>query len=246
MPDFKLEPEFHEAYHAWKAAPQEPAAKAAILKVLDPAIQGAVRFHVKDSNPLLHSQARRLALKSLPAYDPARGRLSTHLYAQLQGLKRIHRRQGSVLAVPEQVSLDRAYLENTTNELENELGRPPTDMELADRTGFSPRRMTRVRSYRPAVAEGSVEDPETGENFAQDVAQAPQRRQPRALVHQQVVYDELDPYHQKIMELALGWGGRRRHSNQEIAAKLTRTPGAISQAKARIQAQLDELADLEF
>ena len=52
------------------------------------------------------------------------------------------------------------------------------------------------------------------------------------------VYDELDPYHQSIMEYTLGLNGKPVLSNLEIAKKLNRTPGAISQAKKRIEEKL--------
>jgi hypothetical protein len=60
----------------------------------------------------------------------------------------------------------------------------------------------------------------------------------------QMVYDDLDPYHQQVMEHTLGMNGRRVASNADLAKKLGKSPGAISQAKARIQTFLDQGEEL--
>jgi hypothetical protein len=231
-----IEPDFAEPYAAWKAQPG-PAANAAILKTLHPTIEGAIRTHVGAPNPLLYSRARRMALEGLRGYDPSRGRLQTHLYNHLLGLKRVNRQQTQILGVPERVALDHYHLGAAERELAHELGREPTDGELSDRTGFSAARLTRVRSYRPGVAEGTLE--EAGQPFGGAAAPSGQDMWFR------LVYDDLpDAYHRKVMELGLGLNGHRVHQNQEIARRLGRSPGAISQAKARIQAMLDQEPEL--
>jgi hypothetical protein len=241
MSSDRLEDDFKEPYAAWKATPG-PATNTAMLKALHPTIEGAIRTHVGEPSPLLVSRARAMALQGLRGYDPKRGRLQTHMYNHLLGLKRASRQMTTVLKVPERVALDRHHLEGATQELAHELGREPTDGELADRTGFAPRRMARVRSYTPGVAEGALEaaNPEAQAVFGGVRGPAGQRRD----LWVDVVYSELDPYHQKVMELALGLGGRRPLANQDIARKLKKSPGAISQAKLRIQKMLDEGEEL--
>lgn len=237
----QLEDDYREPYTAWKAA-QTPETNAAMLTALKPTIEGAIRTHVGQANPLLASRAKVMALEGLASYDPARGRLQTHLYNHLQGLKRANRQQTTILKVPERISLDRYQLQQMEDSLRAQLGREPTDIELADHTGFSPRRMARVRSYDPAVSEGMMADQETGGGFAGAViAPHVQREQ----LWRDIVYDELDDYHRRIMELAMGYGGRKPLPNHVIASRMQRSPGAISQAKARIQQRLDEMYDLE-
>lgn len=234
-----LEDDFREPYQTWKAAPT-PQANAAMLGHLGPTIDQAIRAHVGAPNPLLTSRARRLALQALGSYDPKRARLRTHLFNQLQGLKRVQRQQTTVLKVPERVALDRHHLENATRELADNLGRDPSDFELAEHTGFSPARLATVRSYHPAVAEGTLAAATPAHEVLGGVAG------PAAPGHlwQQIVYDDLGPLDQQIMEHALGLHGRPRLPNQEIAARLGRSPGLISQRKRRIQEQLDRAAEL--
>lgn len=231
-----LEDDLRSPYQAWKAMPT-PDTNAAMLTALKPTIEGAIRTHVGEPNPLLTSRARVMTLQGLRSYDPKRGRLQTHLYNHLLGLKRANRQQTQILKVPERVVFDRSQLTAAEDELRNVLGREPTDEEVANNTGFSAKRMARVRSYRPGFAEGHLESFGDGQVFG-DV------RSPVVAQHsawREIVYDELDAYHKKIMELAFR---ARPLANHEIARRMNRSPGAISQAKARIQAMLDEEHDL--
>lgn len=236
--DDRLEEEYRTPYAAWKAAPG-PTTNAAMLTAMAPAIDGAIRTHVGASNPLLVSRARMMALQGLRSYDPRRGRLQTHVYNQLLGLKRANRQQTQILRVPERLALSRRHLDTATQELQAKLGREPTDVELSDATGFDLKHLARIRAAQSGLAEGYF-DEAGGEvpGGVRRVGPAPASR------WHAVVYDELDDYHKKIMEYAYGLHGRRPLQNQEIAVKLRRSPGAISQAKARIQAMLDEEHEL--
>ncbi len=238
-PGDRLEDEYREPFQAWKAQ-QTPQTNAALLKAVHPAIEGAVRAHAGDVNPLAVSRARAMTLKALPGYDPARSRMKTYLYNQLQGLRRVARQQGQVLKVPERVAFDRYHLENATQELTDRFGREPTDDELADHTGFSGRRIAKVRSYAPPVAEGTLEAANPDQMvFGGAGGPAAQRL---SAVHD-AVYGDLPPRDQLIFEWTLGYNGKRRLSNQQIAAKLGVSPGLVSQRKAAIQQMLDSVAD---
>lgn len=232
-----LEEEFKVPYAAWKAAPT-PESNRAMLKTLEPLIQKGVTTFTGQTNPLLTSQARRLTLEGLRSYDPTRSRLQTHLYNQYKGLRRISRQQSQVISVPERVLFDQQRLRGYEQELTDQLGRAPSDRELADHSGFSMKRISHVRRYQAGIPEGSLESAAQGLTPQVRPSNQPQE------TWLQMVYDDLQPMDQKIMELSLGLHGRTALSNQEIARKLGRSPGAISQRKARIQQLLDQEQDL--
>lgn len=234
-----LEDDFREPYTAWRAAPG-PTTNSAMLKALHPTIEGAIRTHVGEPNPLLTSRARVMALQGLQGYDPKRGRLKSHMFNHLLGLKRANRQQTTILKVPERIQLDQYHLGNATDELRATLGMEPTDDQLADYTGFNPARIAKVRSYRSGLSEGAIEDATGGQVFGGVVAAGG----PESSHWRDIVYDGLDDYHRRVMELTLGLNGRRPMANQDIARKLNRSPGAISQAKLRIQKMLDEEHEL--
>jgi DNA-directed RNA polymerase specialized sigma subunit len=236
-----LEDNFREPYTAWKKQ-QGPETNRAILTALAPTIEGAIRTHVGPPNPLLTSRARVMTLQGLPAYDPKRGRLSSYTYNHLLGLKRANRQQTQILKVPERVVLDKYSLDSAEAELRAVLGTEPTDQQLADHTGFSPRRMAKIRKHQSGIAEGYMDESPDG---AHDVFGGVQLlgKKDRS-IWADVIYDELDDYHKKIMELAFGLNGRRPLPNHVIADKMSRSPGAISQAKLRIQKMLDQEQEL--
>jgi len=232
----KLEPEYRDLYDRWKSNPT-PTNNAEFLKKINPWLKQTARSHTGSDDPLLMSQAKRLALESLGTYDPQQASLRTHLSRQLQGLRRIKRQQQQVLSIPERVALNSQQLEEVSMSLEHELGREPTLRELSDRTGLTPRRISYVRGFHQGVAEGTVAGPE---GFTPATLGTP--KETSAWI--ELVYADLDPTDQKILEWSLGLGGAPRLSNLEIARRLGRSPGAISQRKARIQQMLDQEPEL--
>lgn len=230
-----LEDEYREPYDAFKKA-NSPEGNAAFLKTIHPIIGDAINAHVGQSNPLLVSQARRMALNAARNYDPKRSRLKTHLFNQLQGLKRVNRSQTQILKVPERVALDKYHLDNFNQELIDKLAREPTDEELANHSGMSLKRIAKVRSYNPAVAEGTLEAATPTQEVLGGVRDP---RKERMSMWQQIVYDDLSPTDKMIMEHTLGMNGRKPMANQDIAKKLNRSPGLISQRKKFIQSMLD-------
>ena len=232
MPENYLESEFTDIYDKWKSDPTQDN-NAEILNTLSPVISGATRMHVGSDNPLLRSQARRMTLRALKTYDPSRSRLKTHLTNHLRGLKRVSRKQSTVLAVPERVALDKYNLDLSNQELADELGREPSVSELADKTGLSSRRIAHVRCYMPAVAEGTMQRQD-------DFLGAVRPAVSSSNTWQEIVYEEAAPLDKKIMEWTLGLGGQAVLPNAEIARRLKRSPGAISQRKQKLQELLDQ------
>ena len=141
-----------------------------------------------------------------------------------------------MLKTPERVALDRQAIQRATDEFQDQFGREPSDAELADRSGFSMRRLAHVRKYKPGIAESAL----AGGNPGSDPAGARQPGIDPGLAWIHLVYDDLPPVDQVIMEHVLGLFNRPRLSNNEIAAKLRRSPGFISQRKLAIQKLLDQ------
>lgn len=132
--------------------------------------------------------------------------------------------------------MDRRHLEETESQLRDALGRDPSDIELANRTGLSLKRLQYVRQARHTVAGSQIERDETSDAPASTIP----GQDPRQKAWEQLVYYDLQPLDQTIFDMTLGRNGRRPHTVAEIAAKLGVTPSAISQRTAKIQAKLDE------
>lgn len=227
--------DYDAAYNEWKASPT-PEANASVLRTLDPVINGAANTHVGRVNPLIKGKARSLTLNALQSYDPKKGKLTTHIYNQLQGLKRFSAQTAAGVYVPERVSLDKRALGLANQELKDTLGREPTDDELSDHSGFSPGRIKQVRSVNPAMSTGFFS--QLGEN-SEGLDPAVNKQSGLNQTWEKLVMSEMSPIDQKIVEYH-----KQGLQNQQIAAKLRLTPGRVSQRKKVIQEAFDREADL--
>ncbi len=232
-----LEPDFEPDFNTWKVD-SNPHNTTKLLTRLQPTIDRAISAHVGKPDPILRSRARQITLNAVKSYDPMKAKLSTHLFNQLQGLKRIYRKQTQIIPIPERVSLAQGQLISAEAELLEQLGREATTSELADYTGLSLKRLKQIRTAPSnAMPEGYYEglgDEEGGGGFSPEVEGGPTR------AYIELVHGDLDKANQFIMEATLGMYGRAKLSNQQIAMKLGLTPGAVSQRKAMIQRLIDE------
>lgn len=235
-----LEDEYRPAFEAWQQN-QTPEGNAAMLQAIDPVVQKGIKMY-GNSSPLAASRGRLLALDAMRKYDPKRSRLQSHLLNQMQGLRRISQQQQNVLRVPEQILLESQRLRKYHQELSDELGREPSDAELADHLGVPPKRLSKIRRYQPGMSTGQLEDMDPQQGGV--ASSLPGAREEAADLWLQIVHQDLNPLDQKILEFSLGMNGQPRLSNQEIARKLGRSPGAISQRKLRIQQLLDQEQEL--
>lgn len=234
-----LEDEYKPAYESWKNN-QTPEGNLSMLQAVDPIIQKGVKMYGGDS-PLAASQGRLMALDAIRKYDPTRSRLQSHLLNQMQGLRRVTQQQSQVLKAPERVLLESQRLRESHQELSDELGREPTDAELTDKLGISMSRLAKIRKYQPGMSSGQVEEIDPMSGGA--AGRLPNQKDAENL-WAEIVYQDLSPIDQKIMEFSLGMRGQSKLSNQEIARKLGRSPGAITQRKMKIQQLLDQEQDL--
>ncbi len=242
-----LEEPYRGPYETWKAGPDSPESNAAILKAIDPIVQKGVKMYGDDS-PLSTSQGKLLALDGLNSYDPEQARLQSHLLNQMQGLRRKTRQQHEVVRVPERLLLESNKLRNYSQELQDELGREPTDAELSDKLGLSQARIKQIREFQPGMSTGQAEGRRHGSNDTENFGALPASQLPGSQERQnywvEIVYMDLPPTDQKILEYSLGLHGQPRLSNGEIAKKVGISQGGISQRKAKIQKLLDQEYEL--
>lgn len=238
MDDY-LEKEYRDIFGAWKADPN-PKTMSSLLSKTKPAIDRALAAHVGTKSPNLQSSAKRIAIKAFQSYDPSMAGLNTHLMNQLQGLKRAARKQTQIVSVPERVALDQTMIAEVENRLRDSLGRDPSSQETADNSGLSLKRLTHLRKFKQPLAEGTFtrQSDEESSGYTPGVSSINEAHDPWV----DLVYEDMDPTNQRILELSLGLYGNKRHSNQQIAQKLRVTPGAISQRKSFIQKKLNEAA----
>jgi DNA-directed RNA polymerase specialized sigma subunit len=242
-----IEPEYAQAFDNWKKSPT-PQTNDELLKVLNPVIDNAVKTYGGSNNPIIRSRAKKILIDTLPKYDPTATKLKTYAFNQLQGLKRFSLQQSQIISIPEQVQLDYANLSKTENQLKDDLGRDPTDTELADATSLSLKRIAYVRKLQMPSSEGSVLKPMVGSDntdFNDPEVRAQGGSREMSAWHS-FVYDSLGDVDKLIMEHSFGLNGKKQLSNQQIAAKLRVSPAAISIRKNKIQQELDKRDNLNL
>lgn len=243
--NYRLEKQYQEPYDAWMSDPS-PANTGALLRAVRPEITRGITAYVGRTNdPILAGRARKLALQAIKTYDPTKAQLGTHIINQLQGLKRVARQQTQVARIPERLSIENTRIERARVDLVEELGREPSAEELADATGLSVGRIAQVRSIHQPLAEGTISHRSLTDEDAGNMPAVRVLGRDTGDPWAELVYSDLEPVGQKIMEWTLGLHGEPTLSNYEIANRLNISPGAVSQRKAVIQRLLDRREELD-
>lgn len=238
-----LEPEFAQPFHTWYQS-RDPVDADNLLTAINPVIDTAITSYARgDRSPLLRSRARRMSLEALPRYRPQESKLRTYLLTQLRGLNRETTNLKNIIHIPEAALLEQQRLYTAQRELEDSLGREPSDIELADHTQLPLKRIAYVRGIPRGQAESSARITSSGQEGEDPAVRNLVNDAEDAWV--QMVYYDQDPISQKIMEYALGLNGNPRLSVTDIAKRLKLTPGAISQRTKRIQEMLDQRTELQ-
>lgn len=212
-----------------------PKNKSAIMGKLQPVIKPHLSQY--GNNPLITGQAKLLAINAMGSYDPAKGSLRSHIGSAMQGLQRQAAQMNQMIDIPERVAIESEKLREAENMLEGDLGRPPSDLELSGHLGMSAKRLGYIRKLRRPTNNGKFTD-EDGAVYTPDGVNSGDDT--LGDIWQELVYHDLQPHDQVIMEHTLGLNGKPILENRQLADKLRLSPGAISQRKQRIQNMLDE------
>lgn len=239
---WKTEPEHAPVFAAWQAD-RSPANGAKLLQAIDPIVRSGVKTFAADGGATAYGRARLLAMKSLAGYDPTKSSLRTYLTHHMQSLQRFRAGQMSPIKVPERMLLMRNTLRRAESDLTDQLGRPPSALELSDHTGLPPPTIAKVRSVRTAAAEGGFSEGYDGDSgYGGD----PAVRSNSDGGWVRLVYHSVDPKDQLVLEHTLGLFGQPVLSTLAIAKKLGVTPAAVSQRKAKLQGVLDRRDELSI
>lgn len=225
-----------EEYDNWVADPSATNL-GATLKALEPVINSEV-YRYTGPKPLLRSKAKALAVGAIRSYNPDSGaHLKSWVVTQLQPLSRYSQQLRTVKA-PEVAIRQSAEVNRVTDELTYELGRPPSDVELADAVGISVKRIKHIRNVVvPSMTEGST-DPIAGD---ENTSSAPSTNEVnRVPVIEEAVYMSLDDTGKQIFDWKTGKGGKVL-SNAEIARRLGISPAAVSQRSANMAEKIRQL-----
>lgn len=224
-------------YDIWKQKPTETHLDQVLTKAR-PVINSALKSYA-GGDQTLEPRAKLLAAKAIKTYDPGKGaKLRTHMMTQMQPLVRLHRERTQVTRVPERVTTDLYKMRQEQQRFHDQFGRDPSDGELSSATGLARKRLMHIRRFqRGEMPESGMTD-ESGEILYPGISKIDPEQ-----VLTEYVHHDLDPVDQMILEHRSGLYGKKILSNNEIAAKLKLSPGAISQRAAKIARRINDLRE---
>lgn len=220
------------AYAAYKADPN-PDNLSRVVGYLQPSIDFGLAQHGMSGDPLIRAKAKSYAADAVMKYDPSFGAsLPTFLSHQLRQLSRATRQLRSPVHIPDRIQKESLLMHQATQRYQDEHGREPDTLELADFTGIPVKRIEHVRKYQRAIP--------TQEAIGETADQTPDHD----LEALDYVYHDADHVDRRILDLKLGYAGHPVLPAAQVALKLKLTPTQLSRRSARLALRINRIAEI--
>lgn len=221
--------QYTQAYNKW-VLDQSPDNMASLVSVFMPTINSEIQQY-SGSKALLRARAKAYVIEAIRSFDPtSNAKLNTWVVTNLKQLSRYGKRLRPIRA-SENTIRNAAELNRVTAELEDVLGRKPTDDELQDNTGWSKKEIDKMRSASVATVNSNVANMQYDEAGPEDPAISSMNNMPFAT---DATYMSLNQRDKDIFDYRMGAHGKEQLSGKDIAKKLGVTPAYISQRAASI------------
>ena len=208
-----------------------------ILDFIKPTIDSALHTYTPGQQNTFRIKATSYALQSLRNYDVTKkASPNTFVFSNLQRLNRLRRQRQNIIHIPQNQVYMKQMLDNKAAQLQNDLGRPPTDQELSQALYISKRKLDKLRQQSSVtISQAMSQDPQGHQMLGKsDVTD---------MDYYNYVYSSVSPVDKKIMQWTSGYRTKPL-SNNQIAEKLHISPGAVSQRKNRIQQLMSQVRGL--
>jgi len=194
-------------------------------------------------------------IRAVQRYDWRRGhRFSTHATWWIrQAISRAVADKGRIIRLPVYVNTALNRIRRERQRLLQELGREPSEMELAEATGLDPVRMVELQAAPGAPVSLELPVGEDEEQELGDVLADTESASPEELATTQTLKDEvqrvlesvLTPREQLVLQLRFGLGNGQAHPLEQVGRELGITRERVRQIEAGALAKLRQPPVLE-
>jgi len=194
-------------------------------------------------------------IRAVQRYDWRRGhRFSTHATWWIrQAISRAVADKGRTIRLPVYVNTALNRIRRERQRLLQELGREPTEQELADATGLDPVRMVELQSAPGAPVSLELPVGEDEEQELGDVLADTESASPEEIATTQTLKDEvqrvlesvLTPRERLVLQLRFGLGNAQAHPLEQVGRELGITRERVRQIEAGALAKLRQPPVLE-
>ncbi len=194
-------------------------------------------------------------IRAVQRYDWRRGhRFSTHATWWIrQAISRAVADKGRTIRLPVYVNTALNRIRRERQRLTQELGREPTEIELAEATGLDPIRMVELQAAPGAPVSLELPVGEDEEQELGDVLADTESASPEDLATTQTLKDEvqrvlesvLTPREQLVLQLRFGLGNGQAHPLEQVGRELGITRERVRQIEAGALAKLRQPPVLE-
>lgn len=194
-------------------------------------------------------------IRAVQRYDWRRGhRFSTHATWWIrQAISRAVADKGRTIRLPVYVNTALNRIRRERQRLIQELGREPTELELAEATGLDPIRMLELQAAPGAPVSLELPVGEDEEQELGDVLADTESATPEDLATTQTLKDEvqrvlksvLTPREQLVLQLRFGLGNGQAHPLEQVGRELGITRERVRQIEAGALAKLRQPPVLE-
>lgn len=217
-----------ELWKTWKANPNNTTLKP-LMKSLNPFIESQVtKLHGNLPRSAIKGQMTQLVINALPNYDPSKAQLNTYL-GNTAGMK-LHRyvyNYQNMGQIPEPRIILISRFKKTKDNLENELGRPPTYEEISDEMRIP---VKQLKTLEKELRQDLIQDGNFTNIFADE----------NTAVDDSIIMlaAELEGQEREVVEYLYGINGKPKLQGNEIAIKLGISPSMIVVIKNKLANRL--------